>query len=73
MSTPLLREETPVLDSKYLIGKHDTLKQQQQQQQQPSSHLLQQNENIDPNAIPKEVVTTAKPFIVASAYFKDHK
>jgi len=68
MSTPLLREETPVLDSKYLIGKHDTLKQQQ-----PSSHLLQQNENIDPNAIPKEVVTTAKPFIVASAYFKDHK
>jgi len=71
MSTPLLREETPVLDSKYLIGKHDTLKQQQQQQ--PSSNLLQQNENIDPNAIPKEVVTTAKPFIVASAYFKDHK
>lgn len=59
MSTPVIREETPILEPKYLKGT-------------PGARGEEQNENIDPNAPHKNAgSTTSKPFVIASAYFKE--
>ena len=56
MSTPVIREETPVLESKYL-------------KVTPVAHAGEQNENVDPGILNKNAAS--KPFVIASAYFKE--